>query len=80
MNSNQLVNESVFLDLALSLSGEIEEDLIIKKVLSLYMRKLDCFSVAIAKCSVQKKKFEISILPHSFKRHRAWEELEEKYL
>lgn len=80
MNSNKLVNNSVFLDLALSLSGEIEEDLIVKKALSLYMRKLDCFSIAIAKCLVQENQFEFNILPHSFKRHRIWEELEKKYL
>lgn len=80
MNSIRLVNTSVLLDLALSLAGEIEEDLIVKKALSLYLRKLDCFAVAIAKYDEAEEKNQISVLPHSFKRHSVWELLEEKCL
>ena len=80
MSSNHLVNTSVLLDLALSLAGEIEEEKIVKKALSLYLRKLDCFSVAIAKYNDVEEKCQISVLPHSFKRHGVWEQLEERCL
>lgn len=80
MSSNHLVNTSVLLDLALSMAGEIEEGAIVKKTLSLFLRKLDCFSIAIAKYVEPENKCEISVLPHSFKQHKVWQRLEEERL
>jgi PAS domain S-box-containing protein len=76
MRHTDLINTSVFLDLTLSLAGEIEEEIIISKTLSVYLRKLNCFSVAIAKYNEVKDECDIKILPHSFKKHEVWKTLE----
>jgi PAS domain S-box-containing protein len=80
MKHTDLINTSVLLDLSLSLAGEIEEDIIVQKALSVYLRKLNCFTIAIAKYHPKNDECEINILPHSFKNHRVWKTLESNCL
>jgi len=47
MPNRENISASIFLELLLAVSGETEEDIIIEKTLRLYLRKLDCFAVAV---------------------------------
>lgn len=47
MPDRENISSSIFLELLLAVSGETVEDKIIEKTLRLYLRKLDCFAVAI---------------------------------
>lgn len=59
----------VLLEIALNqrLSGEIDN--ILPQILNLYLRKLNCFSVAVLK-----KKDWIFVLPRALKKNKSWEE------
>ena len=47
MPDRENISSSIFLELLLAVSGETVEDKIIEKTLRLYLRKLDCFAVAV---------------------------------
>jgi hypothetical protein len=47
MPNRENITAGIFLELLLAVSGETDEDKIIEKTLRLYLRKLDCFAVAV---------------------------------
>jgi hypothetical protein len=47
MPNRENITAGIFLELLLAVSGETVEDKIIEKTLRLYLRKLDCFAVAV---------------------------------